>query len=276
MRQLILFSVFFLLSSCKDDDSVYNGYIDADMTYLSSNYPGRLTDLFVVRGQSVNKDQLLFKLEKTDESFKVEMSRLTQNNLNAERQGILDTIHYNEINYRRTLQMRKQNAASQNDLDIAKKDFDVSKSQLAALDFQIKTNRVDTEDIEWQMARKENYASNQGLIFDTYFTKGEYVQAGQPVVSLITKQNIKVIFFVPEKDLSKISLNDKIQLSSDGSSHLATGTIRYISNTAQYTPPIIYSREDRGNLVFRVEARIDKPNLNQLHLGQPVSLEFVR
>lgn len=276
MRKLILLGVFFLLSSCKDDNSVYNGYIDADMTYLSSNYAGRLTDLFVVRGQNVNKDQLLFKLEKADENFKAEMSRLTQNNLIAQRQAMMDTIHYNEINYRRTLQIRKQDAASQNDLDMAKKDLDVSKSQLAALDFQIKSSGVDTTDIEWQIARKENYATHQGIIFDTYFTKGEYVQAGQPVVSLITEKNIKVIFFVPENDLSKISLNDKIQLSSDGSPHLATGTIRYISNTAQYTPPIIYSREDRKNLVFRVEAGIDKPNLNQLHLGQPISLEFVR
>lgn len=276
MRKLILLSFIFLLCSCREQDSIYNGYIDADMTYLSSNYAGRLTDLCVMRGQNVTKDQLLFKLEKADENFKAEMSRYTQNNLLAQKQEIIDTIHFNEINYRRTSQIRRQDAASQNDLDMAKKDLDVSKNKLAALDFQIKSSRVNTTDIEWQVARKENYATDPGIIFDTYFTKGEYVQPGQPVVSLITEQNIKVIFFVPEQDLSKISLNDKIKLSSDGHQHLATGTIRYISNTAQYTPPIIYSREDRKNLVFRVEARIDNPNLNQLHLGQPVSLEFIR
>lgn len=276
MRKLGLLCCIFLLCSCGEDDSLYNGYIDADMTYLSSNYAGRLVHLFVVRGQAVQKNQPLFKLEQTSEKFGVDISEFTQNNLLSQRKEILDQIRYNEINYRRTLQIRKQDAASQNDLDVATKDLDVLKNQLAALDFQIKSSQVDTADKQWQVARKENYATDSGIIFDTYFTQGEYAQAGQPVVSLITPQNIKVIFFVPEKDLSKIQLNHKIKLLTNGNALLGTGTIRYISNTAQYTPPIIFSREDRQSLIFRVEAGLDKPDLNQVHLGQPVSLRLVQ
>lgn len=275
MRKFVLLCCIVLLSSCKEGGSLYNGYIDADLTYLSSNFAGRLTQLLVLRGQAVKKNQLVFKLEQTSANFGVAMSEFAQNNLLSQRKELIDQIHYNEINYRRTVQIRKQDAASQNDLDVAKKDLDVLKNQLTALDFQIKSSHVDTADKQWHVARMENHATGRGIIFDTYFTRGEYVQAGQPVVSLITKRNIKVIFFVPEKSLSNIHLNDKIKISCDGNKHLATGTIRYISDTAQYTPPIIYSREERQELVFRVEARIDNPNLNQLHLGQPVSLEFV-
>ena len=102
------------------------------------------------------------------------------------------------------------------------------------------------------------------------------MRAGEGVLWLVTKQNIKVIFFAPEKDLSKITLNQKVKLSSDSTPELATGHISYIANTAQYTPPIIYSREAREELVFRIEARLDNPNLNQIHLGQPISLELIR
>ena len=56
-------------------------------------------------------------------------------------------------------------------------------------------------------------------------------------------------------------------------SELGKAVINYISPIAQYTPPIIYSREDSHNLVFRVEALIEHPDLKRLHLGQPVSLE---
>ena len=274
MRKLGLLCCIFLLCSCGDDDSLYNGYIDADMTYLSSDYAGRLIHLFVVRGQAVQKNQRLFKLEQTNEKFGVDISEFTQKNLLSQRQQILAQIHYNEINHRRTLEIRKQDAASQNDLDLATKDLDVLKNQLAALDFQIKGSQVDTAEKQWQVARKENYATDSGIIFDTYFTEGEYAQAGQPIVSLITANNIKVIFFVSEKKLSKLQLNHKINILTDGNVLLGTGTIRYISNTAQYTPPIIFSREDRQSLIFRVEARLDKPNLNQVHLGQPVSLRL--
>ncbi len=276
MHKLALLLMMILLSACKDKSHEYNGYIDAELTYLSSNFAGQLTDLSVRRGQSVEKNQLLFKLEQTSEQYGVERSQFAQNNLLAQRKEILDQIHYEDINYKRNLGMQKHNAASQNDVDVSKKNVDVLNNQLKAIDFQIKSSQVDTADKLWQVARKEGHANDPGIVFDTYFTQNEYVQAGQPVLSLVTRQNIKVIFYVPEKELSHISLNDKVNLSSDGNPNLGTGTIRYISNIAQYTPPIIFSREERQNLIFRVEAGIDSPNLNAIHLGQPVSLEIVR
>lgn len=274
MRKLGLLFLFLLLSSCKESKHQYNGYIDADLTYLSSNFSGRLTDLFIHRGQSVQKNQLLFKLEQTSEFYGVEKSQLNKNSLLSQRKEIIAQMHYNEINYRRTLEMRKHNAASQNDVDVAKKELHVSVNQLSAIDFQIKSSQIDIADKHWQVQRKENNATDAGIIFDTYFTKDEYVQAGQPVLSLITKSKIKVVFFVSETELSNILLDHKITISSDGTPILATGTINYISNVAQYTPPIIYSRENREALVFRVEAQIDNPALNKIHLGQPVSLEL--
>ena len=276
MRKLVLLMLIVLLCSCEKGTPPYNGYIDADLTYLSSNFAGRLDNLLVRRGQPVQKNQLLFKLEQTSEHYGIESSQLSQKNLLSQRKVLIDQINYNNINYRRTLQMRKQDAASQNDLDLAKKDLNVLKNQLAAIDFQIKSSQIDTEDKKWQKNRKEAYATDSGIVFDTYFTKNEFVQAGQPVLSLLTKRNIKVIFFVPEKDLSSVLLNAKVIISSDGDPTLLKGTINYISKIAQYTPPIIYSREDRQDLIFRIEARIDTPNLNRLHLGQPVYLALAR
>ena len=274
MRNLLLLFCIFLLNSCGENGSQYNGYIDADLTYLSSDFAGRLSNLLVRRGQTVQKNQLLFKLEQTNERYEVAISRFNKKNLLAQRKAILDQINYNEINYRRTLKIRKANAASRNDLDIATRELDVLKNQLAGINFQIQSSRINTKTKKWKISRKESIAPDPGIIFDTYFTNDEYVQAGQPVLSLITKENIKVIFFVPEKELNKITLNQKIKLSSDSASELATGQISYVANIAQYTPPIIYSREERQKLVFRIEARIDNPDLNQIHLGQPITLEL--
>ncbi len=274
MLKWILLCSFLLIVGCKDNRPQYNGYIDADLTYLSSNSAGRLSALLVHRGQHVKKNQPLFKLEQTREQYQIALSQFNQDNLMSLRKEILDQIQYNELNYQRTKRMRGDEVASQNELEVAKKDLDVLKNKLAAIDFQIKGNQAHTADKRWQLARKAGYASDAGLIFDTYFTPDEYVQAGQPVLSLITPSNIKVVFFVSEQDLSQLHLNAKVNVSSDLQVNMATGTISYISNIAQYTPPIIFSREDRHTLIFRVEARIISPNLNQLHLGQPVSLEL--
>lgn len=276
MRRLFLLGLCILfVTACKEHKTRFNGYIDADLTYLSSNTAGRLSSLLVKRGQAVHKNQLLFKLEQTTEKNAITLSQLSAETLLAQRKQITDQIHYSKINYRRNLETRKNDASSQNDLDLAKKDLDVLNHQLAAIDFQIKSAQIDILDQQWQVAHKEAYAPDEGLIFDTYYTADEFVQGGQPVLALITKPLLKVIFFVPEKDLSSLHLNAKVNLSADGNSTFAIGTINYISKIAQYTPPMLFSRDERHQLVFRVEAGIDNPELNQIHLGEPVTLEII-
>lgn len=270
-----LLTIVLVLMGCNEKDDSYNGYIDADLIYLSANFSGRLTDLAVLRGQSIQKDQFLFKLEQTSEQYGVEMSQLSDKSLLAQRAQILSKIHYGEINYARVLKMRSHEAASQNDLDVAKNDLSVLKEKLAEIDAQIKSSEVNVADNQWRMQRKESFSPDEGIVFDTYYNKGEFVQAGQPVLALITSQHIKVVFFVPETELAKIKLDEKIKVSADGNPKLAVGKIFYISNIAEYTPPIIYSREERQRLVFRVEANVISPQLKALHLGQPVTLELV-
>lgn len=274
MHLIILIVLSLFLCSCDDESSRYNGYIDADLTYLSSNSAGRLSKLLVKRGEQVHTNQLLFKVEQVNNNFSVEISELNQQNLLEQKNELINQLNYAKLNYQRIVKMHQQDAASQNDLELAKRDQAILENKLAALDFQLKSNELNTANKKWDRMRKEGQANQNGIIFDTYFTKGEYIQPGQPILSLLTVEHIKVLFYIPEPQLNNIQLNSKVKIFS-GEKQIAKGTINYISKIAQYTPPIIYSREESHNLVFRVEARIDKPNLNKLHLGQPVTMEVV-
>ena len=173
------------------------------------------------------------------------------------------------------MRIRRGDAASQNEVDLAIEQLAVLKEQLAAIDFQIQSATVDSANKRWVMARKKASAPADGIVFDTYYTPQEWVQAGQPLLSLVTNSLIKVIFFVPEAELPHIRLGQPVVIASYAKASLARGRISYISNVAQYTPPIIFSREESSKLIFRVEARIDKPRLEQIHLGQPVSIELL-
>lgn len=260
---------------CKPKPLQFNGYIDADLVYLSSDYPGRLSKLFVHRGQHVKPNQPLFSLEKTSEKLAVAISRTDKKALLAQKKQLLAQLRYNESNYHRTLQIRKADAASQLDLEATERDLQNLREQVSAIDAQIEGSDFDIKNRQWQVSRKASIARNTGLIYDTYYTEHEYVQAGQPIVALVAAKYIKVIFYVPEKQMSSIALNQKIILHADNAPHLAEGKISYIANTAQYTPPIIYSIENRHELIFRVEAHLINPNLDQIHLGQPVTLEIL-
>ncbi|WP_028389591.1 HlyD family secretion protein [Legionella fairfieldensis] len=277
MHRLIFSGLITLfLIACQsnnENNNHFGGYIDTDLVYLSADFGGRLVERPVRKGQLVQNNQLLFKLEQTNELYTIEMSQLSGKDLLAQRQQIAVQHDYNTINYHRIQGMRKQNAASQNDLEVAKKDLDASQHQLEEIDFKIKNNQVDTTAKKWVAKRKESYAPQSGIIFDTYYTPGEFVQGGYPVLSLITAKNLKVIFFVPQPLLSHITLNGRVNILTDGKAEPDPARISYISNIAEYTSPIIYSQAERQKLVFRVEAKLENPDLEQTHLGQPVTVE---
>jgi HlyD family secretion protein len=82
--------------------------------------------------------------------------------------------------------------------------------------------------------------------------------------------NIKLRFFVAQALLPKIALGDPVAVACDGCRAGITGKISFIARQAEFTPPVIYSLEERNKLVFMVEARPDTPD--GLRVGQPVQV----
>jgi HlyD family secretion protein len=91
---------------------------------------------------------------------------------------------------------------------------------------------------------------------------------------LLPPQNIKVRVFVPEPLLTKINQGDTVQVAVDGATAPVSGTVNFISPQAEYTPPVIYSRESRQKLVYMVEVNFAPATAAQLHPGQPVTVRF--
>ena len=94
------------------------------------------------------------------------------------------------------------------------------------------------------------------------------------MVVLLPPQNIKVRAFVPETRIGSIHYGDTVQVTVDGVNNPFVGKVSYISPRAEYTPPVIYSRESRAKLVFMVESVFDPDVSANLHPGQPVDVEF--
>jgi HlyD family secretion protein len=103
-----------------------------------------------------------------------------------------------------------------------------------------------------------------------YFRVGEMVPAGRPAVALLPPGNVKVRFYVNEAMLPELKLDDMVNIRCDGCADNLSAKISFIARTAEFTPPVIYSLEERNKLVFMIEARPERPEL--LRVGQPVSV----
>jgi HlyD family secretion protein len=83
---------------------------------------------------------------------------------------------------------------------------------------------------------------------------------------------VKVRFFVPETKLGGIKVGQKVSLACDGCGNPIDAAVSFIAPQAEFTPPVIYSKDNRAKLVFLVEAKPAAQDATRLHPGQPVDV----
>jgi HlyD family secretion protein len=103
-----------------------------------------------------------------------------------------------------------------------------------------------------------------------FFSAGEVANAGVPVVSLAGSGALKVKFYLGEADRQQFALGETVRVNCDGCEDGLTATIDHFASDPQFTPPIIYSRDERHRLVFLTEAKVNETFA--VLPGQPVSI----
>jgi HlyD family secretion protein len=125
---------------------------------------------------------------------------------------------------------------------------------------------------DWRLAQRHVAAPTAGVIADVLARPGETVDAGAPVVSLLPPGNIFIRFFVPETMLSSIHHGDRVALVCDNCGDGLVGTVSFIAPQAEYTPPLIYSDQNRAKLVYMIQARPRPDQAVLFNPGQPVTV----
>lgn len=238
--------VLFVAGCSNRSQDRFQGYVEGEFVYVASPLAGQLDTLSVQRGQQVTTDQPLFALDETAEK--------------AAREQIQAALVLSERELARQEKLFRTGVAASQDLDRARSTRDQDKKRL--------------DQTDWSFDQKKQAAPESGLVYDTLFRQGEWVAAGKPVVVLLPPQNIKVRVFVPETRVGAIHYGETAQVQVDGVKEPFVGKVSYISPKAEYTPPVIYSRETRAKLVFMVELIFDVQAAADLHPGQPVDVEF--
>ena len=162
---------------------------------------------------------------------------------------------------------------------VARFEADLKTARLGAREDQITAAEADLNALEralaqaeWYLSEKRQAAPQAALVYDTLYRPGEWVAANKPVVVLLPAPNIRVRAFVPESRIGAVRLGETVRVVIDGRPEPLTGTVRFISPRAEFTPPVIYSRESRDKLVFMVEIVFDPAIAATLHPGQPVDV----
>jgi len=150
--------------------------------------------------------------------------------------------------------------------------------EIAAAQADVDAARAVLAQSDWRLAQRavsfNAPAPAKALVQDTFYSEGEWVAAGSPVVSLLPPGNVKLRFFVPESAVGGLAIGQAVHAACDGCGAPVAAKISFISRQAEYTPPVIYSREQRSKLVFLVEARPEPADAAKLKPGQPLDVSL--
>src|SRR5262245_12894572 len=238
---LLALAMSVALAACDDPQPKYQGWIEANLIFVAPDEMGRVVTLSVREGDPVTIGDPLFTVD--DDLQKADLN-LNMASLTNARQT-----------FDRSQQLARTGSGTQ-------KDFDAASAEMRSAEARVNTSQT-------RLARRKLASPITGTVQQIYFRPGEMVPAGRPVLALLPPGNLKVRFFVPQSVLPRIAYGDTITLRCDGCVE-QTAKVSFIAKSAEYTPPVIYSLEERNKLVFLIEALPDQPD--KLRVGQPIDV----
>jgi HlyD family secretion protein len=301
------------LAACSgQSDEVLQGYVEGTYVYLGAEASGRVVDRPVVAGQKVVAGDILFRLDDADQKeavagadARLAQARAQLGNLRtgkrAEEIGVIaaqlsearTAFRNADDDYTRKLLLREKGVVAQSVVDDARAKRDSAAAAADSVERQLQVAQLPARPEEIAAAernvsaqeatlaqsrialdRREVRAPSDALVAETFYSPGELVMAGQPVVSLLPDANRKIRFFLPEERLSAVAVGKAIAVACDGCPANLTAEVDFVASQSEFTPPILYSRDNRQKLVYRVEA---KPvgETAALKVGQPVDVTVV-
>jgi len=235
------------LAGCdNNNDYVLQGWVEAELIFVSPDEQGRVETLKVREGDRVQKGDVLFTVD--DDLQKADVVVRNTAVVNAQQ------------SFDRAKELLKAAAGTQ-------KTYDDAEASL----------RQANANLEWsqtRLARRNAYSPSEATVEQIYYRPGETVPAGRPVVALLPPANLKLRFFAPQAVLPEIKYGQTVGVSCDGCEKGLTAKVSFIARSAEFTPPVIYSQEERAKLVFLIEARPEHPE--KFRVGQPVTVTLPR
>ncbi len=286
----------------------FNGYVEIDYVYVAPLAGGRITDIAVSEGQRVAAGDVLVSLDASQQQAallgaEAQVAAAEAALRNLETGGRDDEIAVARANLMQAeadLKLAQDTAErstrlfDQGIVPKARRDQDqtalsVAEARVAQLAAQLKVIELPARDAQQQQAEANLAAARASAeaarialaertltapadaqVEKLFYSAGEVDSAGGPLLSLRTDGALKVKFYLPEAGRSAYPVGSMFRVSCDGCPDSITATLSYLAADPQFTPPVIYSRDERQRLSFLAEAEIAGADLPP---GQPVTLE---
>jgi HlyD family secretion protein len=265
------------------------GNFESREIMISSELAGKLLAFDIHEGDKIKAGQIcglvdttLLSIQKQQLNSKFLAILSQRSNLIAQEEILMVQIKTSEREINRVENLLKSGAATQKQMDDLQSSAEVLKMQIRALQTQQKTISMESEVIKFQIEqadeqiRRSRIISPQnGSVLVKYAEEGELVTPGKPLFKIGDLENLILRAYVSGEQLTGIKIGQSVKVlvdASGGDQKEYEGRIDWVSATAEFTPKIVQTKEERVSLVYAIKVGIT--NDGSLKIGMPGEIYF--
>jgi len=291
MKKYLCIISIALLTACsgRNDKSDAYGNFEADETIISSEVSGKIIQLDLEEGQEIKAGTIVGIIDTTDYQLKKEQLTAQKNAIASKSGNIASQIEVQQqqknnllIDKARIEKLYKDGAATKKQLDDINGSISMVDKQIQSIQTQNGSVADEILAIVKQIDQisqtiKKCYLSCpvSGTILNKYIEQNELVIPGKSLYKIADLSSVFLRAYISESQLANVKLGQKVEVLIDkGEDNTAKyeGTVTWISSTAEFTPKIIQTKEERVNLVYAIKIKVK--NDGALKIGMPGEVNF--
>lgn len=250
-----------------------SGTIEVDQIRISPLYPGRISEITVREGDSVEKDSPLVYLR--NEEMEADVA-FTEAGLEGAKSGIAQARADYENARKERLRgedLFRSGSLSRQDLDRLRTREKVALSRLQAA-------RAQSGQLEAALRRSKSrikeitlYSPVKGVVLSRNFEVGEVALPGSAILTVADLSTVRLNVYVPGPDLARIRVGNRARVRVDGLEREFEGRVESIADEAEFTPKNVQTADARARLVYEVRIRLPNPD-RILKPGMPADAQI--
>ncbi len=290
MKNILIILIAFIVFSCdkKDDGADAYGNFEATEITIASESNGKIEFLNLAEGMLLEKNALIGQIDTVQlylnkRQLLASISTINSKSANvlSQRNVVQEQLKSAKIEKDRIENMFKENAATRRQVDEANGKVSVLQQQINAVATQnapilneVKSIEVQIAKIEDQLKKSKIVNPVKGTVLAKYAEPNEITAFGRPLYKIADLSEMTLRVYFSETQLSNIKIGQKVKVSIDNNDALKSydGQISWISSSAEFTPKIVQTKEERVNLVYAVKVVVK--NDGSLKIGMPAEVKL--
>jgi len=281
-----------LFAGCAPPMPLATGYVEGEYVQIASVATAQIVNLPVRSGDRVATGAVLAELEKRDSEIALALAEAALARAESQLANLRQGKRPEEIRVieaalasaraqageagrvaDRLIGLAARGVATETQRDDAATAAEVAKARVAEIEANLAVARLPARANEiaaaeaalgeataacdharWQLGNREIAAPVAGVVTDVLRRTGEIAVAGQPILTLLPDNAVRLRLYLPEEALARVSVGALLDIRCDGCPAGLVARVTYIADGPEFTPPVIYSVGSRQKLVYLIEA----------------------